>query len=117
MTMINKPESTRITIDDIQRVLGKYISHVKDNVPAEREDIYMRLLFSTINNKYTLLVHSHRTKDLITQNAGLKAENEKLRQALKSVEESIDNAHGEVQSAESYLMTASTTIDKLNLDD
>ncbi len=115
--MIDKPESTRITIDDIQRVLGKYISHVKDNVPVEKEDIYMRLLFSTINNKYTLLVHSHRTKDLITQNAGLKAENEKLKQALLSVEDSINDASNELNNADSYLITASTTIENLNLDD
>ena len=117
-------EIKEINIHDIDKLTDNFVSFIADNIPNDKQNLYINMLYNTINNMYKLLINSnvdysnkHRTNDLITYNAGLKQENEKLRQALKSVEESINDANGEVQSAESYLMTASTTIDNLNLDD
>ena len=109
-------ENKEINISDIDKLTDNFVGFVADNIPIEQQDYYTNMLYNTINNMYKLLV-VERADNIERENKSLKAENEKLRQALKSVEDSINDASGEVQSAESYLMSASTTIDNLNLDD
>ena len=103
-------ENKKINIHDIDKLTDNYVSFVSDNIPTEKQSYFVDMLYNNINNMYKLLINSAGNNDL-------EQENDKLRKALKSVESSIDDAHGEGQSAESYLMTASTTIDNLNLDD
>ena len=102
-------ENTQRKIDHLYKLLGRKESLVLfDNFHALVDSFYNMIIRGQELNK---------VDELIKNVEDLSQENKKLVEALLSVEESIDNAHGEVQSAESYLMTASTTIDNLNLDD
>ena len=103
-------ENTVINIHDIDKLTDSYIAFVSDNIPRDKQDYYINMLYNTVNNMYKLLINSAGNKDL-------EQENEKLRQALLSVGDSINDASGELHNADSYLITASTTIDNLNLDD
>ena len=111
MTTENKSIiKNRVTnLHDIDKLTDNYVSFVSDNIPTEKQSYFVDMLYNNINNMYKLLINSAGNKDL-------EQENDKLRQALKDVEDSIDNASGEISNAESYLISASTTIDNLNLD-
>ena len=91
-------ENNKITIEDIQRQTFKYGSFIADNIPTDRQDYYYNILYTTINNLYTLLINSSgKNKNLEQETANLK---EKLKSIKKEIDSSVSNAWDSINEIE-----------------